>query len=61
MRRIATSSALAAVLVLTAAAPAPAASIRSAAIQPSHVSDPSSFGDWIEDVERPSAEYRAGR
>ena len=61
MRRIATMSALAAALVLGAAAPALASPIRSAAIQPSHFSDPSSFGEWIEDVERPPAEFRAGR
>ena len=61
MRRIAIMSALAVVLVLAAAVPAVAAPTRSAAIQPSHVSDPSSFGDWIQDVERPPAEYRAGR
>ena len=61
MRRIATMSALAAVLVLAAANPALAAPIRSAAIQPSHVDDPSSWGEWIQDVERPSSEYRPRR
>ena len=60
MRRIATMSALAAVLVLAAAAPTLAVPIRSAAIQPSHLSDLASYGEWIQDVERPPAAYHAG-
>jgi hypothetical protein len=52
-RRIATISTLAAVAVLAATAHAVAASVRTAP-----VGDPNSYGEWIQDVERPTDSRR---